>query len=229
MRVGRFLLILLFGSVAAFAEGDPIDYRRVQAEVRNAAYSGDVGAQRLYGAALARDPLADRQQQLEGLQWLLLAADAGDRESAAIVPEMDRYRPDLMARARDSYDAFKAALPIHLLTQKRSNESTSSFPDQQKIEGDRAAWVASVGARIRKFWRKPMGSPEAFFCTVQIEQDTSGKVLDARMVKSCGSEAVDLSVVRAARTVSTIPLLPASVPFESTVVIAFCSEPQACK
>lgn len=220
---------LLLACAAWSADRPDIDYPRVQATLRDAAYGGRIDAQRLYGAVLARDPSAGHQQIIQGLQWILLSAEGGDGEAQNLVQQMDEYDPRQMKEARASYEAFKSELPSHLRKPKLESNIVAMFPDQQRIDRDTSAWAALVSARVRKFWRRPIGSPDQFSCKVRVEQSSLGKVLSAQVESSCGSEALDMSVVRAVRTASPLPSLPASVPFESSFLIDFCPSAGACQ
>lgn len=231
----RILLIrvvapaLLFTAIAASAQRLDIDYPSAQAAVREAAYGGRADAQRLYGALLARDPAARQQQVLQGLHWVLLSAENGDGEAQNVVRQMDEYDPNQMKEARSSYEGFKATLPMHLRTSQLKGSAAPVFPEQSRIDRDTAEWAAAVSSRVHKFWRRPMGSPGQFNCQVRVEQSSLGKVLNAQVEKSCGSEALDISVLRAVQTASPLPPLPQSVPFERSFLLSFCPSAGACQ
>jgi TonB family protein len=85
----------------------------------------------------------------------------------------------------------------------------------------RKAWVTQISDRIKRNWTRPANTPRNFGCKVQIEQSAAGKVLRAALVQSCGSAALDKSVVTAVQKSSPLPLPPDPSLFEPTVIFNF--------
>ena len=91
-----------------------------------------------------------------------------------------------------------------------------------------ASWITEVAAAVRVHWRKPQDAPREFTCHVQVEQAPGGKVVSAKVEHSCGSAALDESVVKAVLAASPLPApRDASTPFQGVLTLAFCPDMQA--
>lgn len=196
---------------------------------RAAAYAGVLESQRLYGSLLNRDPLATPAEVLEGLHWIMVAAEGGDGVSQNLVRQMEDYDPTQMKVARASYGFFKDALPDALRAKLPEKPVAPTFSNTELGAHELTLWGAAASARIRKFWRRPIGSPDQFRCVLRVTQNSLGHVLSVAVEKGSGDEALDLSVVRAAQTASPLPRLPVGVPFDGSLLITFCPSQSACE
>lgn len=80
-------------------------------------------------------------------------------------------------------------------------------PEQTRdqIRADSTRWAIAILAKIRANWEQP--KPLARFdCTVDVEIKPTGEVTSAALRKSCGSEALDKSVIAAIWRASPLPL-----------------------
>lgn len=93
---------------------------------------------------------------------------------------------------------------------------TSKQRDQQL-----ALWVTQIEDKVRRNWMRPLAAPEEFTCKVRVEQLPGGQVVNARIVTSCGSPALDESVVRAVMRSDPLPVAPDPAIFTRDLVINF--------
>lgn len=102
--------------------------------------------------------------------------------------------------------------------------------DAAAVGAAQATWGDLISARVRKFWQRPMGSADNFRCVVEVKMLPSAEVISARVVRSCGSAALDRSVEQAVLKASPLPPPPdpRAMPPDRTLNITFCPNPNAC-
>lgn len=84
-------------------------------------------------------------------------------------------------------------------------------------------WAAEIGRQVRRHWRKPAEvAPENFSCQVHVELESDGAVRLASIARSCGSDALDRSLLMAVREASPLPLPGYAPAFDPVLNITFC-------
>jgi len=86
---------------------------------------------------------------------------------------------------------------------------------------DRDNWSGRLGAHIQKFWVRPAGAPVEFSCIVRIRQSRYGDVLARSIVRTCGNDFLDNSVLEAVDEASPLPLPRNPRVFDELVNIEF--------
>jgi len=132
------------------------------------------------------------------------------------IEETKRQRELEAKRARDALAAAAAA--------------EQAARDAAIVGAAQAQWGDLIAARVRKFWQRPMGSADNFQCLVEVKMLPSAEVISARVVRSCGSAALDRSVEQAVVKASPLPPPPDSraMPSDRTLNITFCPNAGGC-
>ena len=88
-----------------------------------------------------------------------------------------------------------------LLQQSAAGELTAAEKRAQ------AAYVQAIRHKVQSNWTRPPGAGN-IHCEVRVTQMPGGDVISAKLVNSCGSPAVDRSVLTAIRRSSPLPVPP---------------------
>ncbi len=100
--------------------------------------------------------------------------------------------------------------------------------DAAIVGAAQAQWGDLIAARVRKVWQRPLGSADRFSCVVEVNLLPNAEVVSARVVRTCGSAALDRSVEQAVLKASPLPP-PDPRAFERTLRITFCPAQNACQ
>lgn len=91
-----------------------------------------------------------------------------------------------------------------------------------------AEWADVLVKRIRRFWLRPPEAPASFQCVVRVALAPDGSVLASAVIKSCGTEAMDLSVRVAMLKASPFPLPAHPEDFVANLTVTFCPNENGC-
>jgi colicin import membrane protein len=94
-------------------------------------------------------------------------------------------------------------------------------PNPDQLRTDAARWAIAVSDKIRARWIKPSKAKAKFDCTVEIELTPAGRVTSVELRKSCGSKALDESILHAVRDSEPLPLPANPAVFEPDLVLHF--------
>ncbi|WP_162932108.1 TonB family protein [Solimonas sp. K1W22B-7] len=87
-------------------------------------------------------------------------------------------------------------------------------------------WAADIGRQVRRHWQKPTeDAPGNFGCQVHVELESDGAVRLASLARSCGSDALDRSLLMAVQEASPLPLPVYAPAFDPVLNITFCLHP----
>jgi outer membrane biosynthesis protein TonB len=89
-------------------------------------------------------------------------------------------------------------------------------------------WAARIAGKVRKSWRRPVGSPDDFRCMIRIEQTPDGVTTLATVAQSCGTADLDRSIEDAVMAANPLPLADLSI-FDPVIQFTFCSSYKACQ
>ena len=100
---------------------------------------------------------------------------------------------------------------------------------EQRLEQERVAifakaleeYIGAIQSSVARNWRRPTGVPPGLKCTVNVVQDSNGKVLDVEITQSSGNVAFDRSVKQAVRAASPLPRPRQRAVFEREIVFLF--------
>lgn len=105
--------------------------------------------------------------------------------------------------------------------QKEREQALADQLAAEQDDMDRAAWTNRVSSAIQRNWVRPAGSAADFNCVVRIQQSRYGDVLARSIVRSCGNDFLDNSVLEAVDAASPLPMPRNSRVFEATLDIVF--------
>lgn len=80
-------------------------------------------------------------------------------------------------------------------------ESASQFNEQARISYQRA-----IIAKVKENWAPPAEPAPNISCNIRVEQFTDGEIISAQVVDTCGSPAVDGSIIDAVYQASPLPI-----------------------
>lgn len=81
----------------------------------------------------------------------------------------------------------------------------------------------AIQHKVQRNWLRPPGVSQEVKCQVTVQQSPAGDVLSVRLNRSCGSQALDLSVKNAVKRASPLPKPPDPSVFQRTIVFNFDS------
>lgn len=171
---------------------------------------------------LALTMISDIQSKQGAPSW----NDLRNLYSAAGIDLMRKYR--IFAEQAERQLALREAA----LRKKEIENERARMLDEERVEviaGAQADWADLISARIRKFWTRPPASAERFNCFVQVQIEPGGAVVSTRIVRSCGTTALDRSVETAVLKASPLPQPQDPKAFTPDLRITFCPADNACQ
>lgn len=86
-----------------------------------------------------------------------------------------------------------------------------------------AQYKAAVHTAVQRHWIRPQGTPANVQCRVRIKKFPDGEVITAEVVDSCGSSALDESIIDAVYRASPLPRPKNSLLFARELTFEFSS------
>ncbi len=180
---------------------------RIEAESKARAESERVAKEA--AAARAREE-AERKAEAERQ-----AKAEAEQKAKAEAARKAKEEAERKARAEAQRKARAAA------EKKAREEELANALTAEQDAMDRTTWGARLGAHIQKFWVRPAGANEDFSCIVRIRQSRYGDVLARSIVRTCGNDFLDNSVLDAVDEASPLPLPRNPRVFDEVVEIKF--------
>lgn len=142
--------------------------------------------------------------------------DQAQKDLLRQVLEEDQHELEEARRRREARTAGSAA--------------EQATRDAQIVGSAQASWANLIAIRVRKFWQRPAASADAFSCMVEVKLNPDASVAQTRVLRSCGSTALDRSVEQAVMKASPLPPPPdpRAMPVDQIIKITFCPSANAC-
>lgn len=166
----------------------------------------------LWGDGSFRPPQNQRHGGDTALQWVVLDDTSGNSAIAG-----STSRPPLTMRAIGLTDALPTPPTLPLQASNRQSEGQSGLSAMS------GRYLAQIRARIKRAWLRPrtaIGDP-IFQCQVQMDQDSTGRVLAITLVECNGSIPWQLSLVHAIEAASPLPAPPNPAVFVHHILLTF--------
>lgn len=77
---------------------------------------------------------------------------------------------------------------------------------QGRVATARDLWAALIQDKVRRNWVRPINSVDKFQCAVSVQILPGGTISDVKLIRSCGSPALDESVKRAVLKSDPLPM-----------------------
>ncbi len=163
---------------------------------------------------------AEEQARIEAEAKAREAAAAKAREEAERKAREEAARKAKAEAERKARAEAERKARIAAENKAREDALASALAAEQDAM-DRSNWSARLGAHIQKFWVRPAGAREDFSCIVRIRQSRYGDVLARSIVRTCGNDFLDNSVLEAVDEASPLPLPRNPRVFDELVDIEF--------
>ena len=145
--------------------------------------------------------------------------------------EMARRQEELAMvarqRAREDREA-EAERERRRREEERSRRELMAHEQQRLVQERKAIfakaleeYIGAIQSSVARNWRRPTGVPPGLKCTVNVVQDTNGKVLRVEIAQSSGNVAFDRSVEQAVRAASPLPPPRRRPVFDREIVFLF--------
>ena len=82
-------------------------------------------------------------------------------------------------------------------------------------------YIGAIQSAVLRNWRRPTGVPSGLKATIEVTQNTEGKVLQVKFISSSGNAAFDRSIEQAVHAASPFPLAKNPSLFDPTVGFMF--------
>ncbi|MDE2149755.1 MAG: cell envelope integrity protein TolA [Gammaproteobacteria bacterium] len=175
--------------------------------------------------AAATAAMAKAQRQIQQ------RAEAAAREQAqreAHEKAQAQQRLELQKQQAAEEKARREARQQQTEARRHLQQQLAAAEAQQNVEQEQNAWSNQLTAAIRGNWVRPPALSDHFNCSVQMELLPNGQVVSVSIRRSCGSPALDDSVVRAVNKSSPLPLPQDPAAFDPRVTIEFCPHSSDC-
>lgn len=93
--------------------------------------------------------------------------------------------------------------------ERQRQQELKAMLDQEKqgrVATARDKWAALIQDKVRRNWVRPINSMDKFQCSVFVQILPGGSVVDVKLIRSCGSPALDESVKRAVLKSDPLPM-----------------------
>jgi colicin import membrane protein len=167
-----------------------------------------------------RKAAAERKAKEEAERRAREEAERQAREEAKRKAEAERKAKEEAERRarekaqREAQEARENALEVAMREEEQRIQ-------QAQDERDRNLWGEQIGNEVRREWVRPSGAPPDFSCVVRVELSVYGDVLQREIIRSCGNEFLDNSVLQAVDQASPLPLPRNARVFQTTINITF--------
>lgn len=192
-------------------ERERVEAERVRKEQQRIAREKAEEQARIEAEAKAREAAAAKAREEAERK----AREEAARKAKAEAERKARAEAERKARAEAERKARIAA------ENKAREDALASALAAEQDAMDRSNWSARLGAHIQKFWVRPAGAREDFSCIVRIRQSRYGDVLARSIVRTCGNDFLDNSVLEAVDEASPLPLPRNPRVFDELVDIEF--------
>lgn len=154
--------------------------------------------------------VAERKAKEEAERKAREAAEKKAREEAA------RKKAEAERKAKEEAKRKKAE------AEKREREAAlAEALSAEQDQMDRTTWGDRLADHLQKFWIRPAGADSQFSCVVRIRQSRYGDVLARSILRSCGNDFLDNSVLEAVDNASPLPLPRNPRVFEPEIDLTF--------
>ncbi|MEN8720522.1 MAG: cell envelope integrity protein TolA [Oceanococcaceae bacterium] len=147
---------------------------------------------------------AERQARAEAERKAQAEAERKAREEAE---RQARIEAERKAREEAERVAREEAARRKAEAERKARES--DLADALAAEQDamdEQVWVRQISNHVQREWVRPRGADADFSCVVRIRQTRYGDVLESRILRSCGNDFLDNSVLEAVQNASPLPL-----------------------
>lgn len=125
------------------------------------------------------------------------------KRQQAIIEEARRLKEQQEALAQKKRQDEQA----RLLQQEEAQRQQQLAAEQASLDRDEInRYLALIKNRVSANWRQPPNWAEGNSCDVSVKLIPGGEVIEARVTKSCGNPALNLSVERAVLSASPLPV-----------------------
>lgn len=155
---------------------------------------------------------AERQARVEAERKAQAEAERKAREEAERQARIEaerkaREEAERKARAEAERVAREEAARRKAEAERKARES--DLADALAAEQDamdQQVWARQISNHVQREWVRPRGADADFSCVVRIRQTRYGDVLESRILRSCGNDFLDNSVLEAVQNASPLPL-----------------------
>jgi colicin import membrane protein len=180
--------------------------------------------QRQDEARIADENERNRLQQIQREEAQRIEQEQRQRRA-----ELDRQKMAEEARMRAAMQERERLVEeARANTEARALQQRQALEDQRRlseIEQERNAWVRLIQARIRQAWISP-GATDYVLCRLLVTLIPSGEVVGVTVQECNASDQIILSVERAVRRASPLPLPRITSVFERRLELDFIIEKQ---
>lgn len=153
-----------------------------------------------------------KQRQQKDIEEKKRLDEQKKKEAAALKKQQDQDR-------RLELEREDELMRQQLLAREDDERRAAQVRRQQ--DSARDAWIAQISLHIAKNWLRPPDTQGRVRCTVEIKQLPGGQIVSKRIVKSCGSTALNDSVLRAIGKSDPLPLPSDPAIFDRELVVNF--------
>jgi hypothetical protein len=167
------------------------------------------------GGAIAHSKDRNYQGDPSAFQWITI-------ESSSHSPATDRH-PPVPPPTLTEINVTAAAPTLAPLSRETAGSGSAQSDDRAGLGAMYGRYRGQIQARVDRAWLRPrtaIGAP-IFQCQVQIDQDTTGRVLATTLRECNGSTRWQLSLVHAIQAASPLPAPPNPAVFVHHVLLTF--------
>ncbi len=143
---------------------------------------------------------AEEEAKLKAQEEAKRKAEEEAKRKVAAEAARKKAELDAQERRRREEEAFERAG----LDRMRAEEERSRM--QAELGPAINAYIIKLNRHVTPNWIRPPTGPDRFKCLLYVRQRQDGTIVDVRIKSSCGSPALDDSVLRAMRKSSPLPL-----------------------
>ncbi len=209
-------------------EAEQLELRQRQEQERQQ----ELAAQRKADAA-AREKRAEQQKREQAEQQRRAAEAKAAEVKAAEAAERKRQEAERAAERAKQQAAEKKAAEARAKAaaeqreqQRRQAELAAALEEEEALfaarqSGAMNVYKSLIQQQVQRNWQQPASAVAGVECEVFVRQLPNGDVIEARVTKCNGDEAVRMSVERAVRAASPLPLPDDPRLFERNLTFSF--------
>jgi colicin import membrane protein len=149
-------------------------------------------------------------------------ADAAKREQERVAQQQrEKEQRDREEAARKQRDAEVARRRAQAESELQAQLAAEAEQNAARASGQEDQYIRLIADKIERNWNRPLSAKPGLDCVVNVVQIPGGDVIDAKVGRCNGDDAVIRSIEDAVKKASPLPPPPTQAVFQRNLIVMF--------
>jgi colicin import membrane protein len=149
-------------------------------------------------------------------------ADAAKREQERVAQEQrEKAQRDREETARKEREAAVARQRAQAESELQAQLAAEAAQNAARASGQEDQYIRLIADKIERNWNRPLSAKPGLDCVVNVVQIPGGDVIDVKVGRCNGDDAVMRSIEDAVRRASPLPPPPSQAVFQRNLIVMF--------